>query len=236
MIILGLVGFMKIGLIADPHSNLAAFKAVLEDMPRVDQIICVGDLVGYAAEPNEVIDLVRSKRIQAVMGNHDYAAVTRDVRGFNSLAAQAALWTADKLSKENVKFLSNLPTQLRLDLKKKIYVVHGSPRDHLNEYVFPDYSNRELARAIEGVDAEVVVLGHTHVPMKRMIMGKLIVNPGSVGQPRDRDPRASYAVLTLGEEVGVTYRRTEYDVEVTAGKIKLEGLPEELAARLFFGW
>jgi putative phosphoesterase len=227
---------MKIGLMADPHSNLAALKAVLKDMPRVDQTICIGDLVGYAAEPNEVVNLARSKRIQAVMGNHDYAAVTRDVRGFNPLAAQAALWTAEKLSGENLKFLSNLPTQLKIDLKQKLYVVHGSPRDPLNEYVFPDYPNRELARILEGVDAEIVALGHTHVPMKRMIMGKLIVNPGSVGQPRDRDPRASYVVLTLGEEIEVSYKRVEYDTEATARKIRTAGLPEELAARLFFGW
>ncbi|HID60514.1 MAG TPA: metallophosphoesterase, partial [Hadesarchaea archaeon] len=95
---------MKIGVIADIHSNLSAFKAVLEDMPRVDQIVCAGDLVGYAAEPNEVVDLAKSKRLQVVMGNHDYAAVTRDARGFNPLAAQAALWTADKLTIENFKF------------------------------------------------------------------------------------------------------------------------------------
>jgi len=227
---------MKIGLIADPHSNLAAFKAVLKDMPRVDQIICVGDLVGYAAEPNEVVNLARSKHIQVVMGNHDYAAVTRDVRGFNSLAAQAALWTADHLSGENLKFLSNLPTHLELTLKQRLYVAHGSPRDPLNEYVFLDYPNRELAKILEDADAEIVVLGHTHMPMKRMIMGKLIVNPGSVGQPRDRDPRASYAVLTLDKEIEVSYKRTEYDVEDTARKIKAAGLPEELAARLFFGW
>ncbi len=231
-----LVRRMKIGLVADPHSNLAAFKAVLDDMPRVDQIICVGDLVGYAAEPNEVVTLARSKRIKVVMGNHDYAAVTRDVRGFNPIAAQAALWTADNLSEENLKFLSNLPTHLKLTLKQKLYVVHGSPRDPINEYVFPDYPNQELAKIVEGVDAEVVVLGHTHVPMKRMIMGKLIVNPGSVGQPRDRDPRASYGVLKLGEEIEVSYRRVGYDIEDTAKKIKAAGLPEELAARLFFGW
>jgi putative phosphoesterase len=231
-----LVKLMKIGLIADPHSNLAAFKAVLNDMPRVDQIICVGDLVGYAAEPNEVVNLVRSKNIRVVMGNHDYAAVTRDVRGFNSLAAQAVLWTANHLSGENLKFLSDLPTHLKLTLGQRLYVVHGSPRDPLNEYVFPDYPNRELAEILEGADAEIVVLGHTHVPMKRMIMGKLIVNPGSVGQPRDRDSRASYAVLTLNKEIEVSYKRTEYEIEDTAGKIKAAGLPEELAARLFFGW
>ncbi len=227
---------MKIGLIADIHSNLSAFKAVIDDMPRVDRIICIGDLVGYAAEPNEVINLVRSKRIQAVMGNHDHATVTRDVRGFNQRAAQAALWTADNLSEENLKFLSDRPTHLKLAQKQKLYVVHGSPRDPINEYVFPDCPNRELAKIVEGVDAEIIALGHTHIPMKRMIMGKLIVNPGGVGQPRDRDPRASYVILTLGKEIEVSHRRVEYDIEDTAKKIKAAGLPEELASRLFRGW
>lgn len=227
---------VKIGLISDIHSNLTAFKAVLKDMPRVDQIICVGDLVGYAAEPNEVVNLVKSKRIKAVMGNHDYAAITRDVRGFNPIAAEAALWTAEKLSEENIKFLSDLPTELKINLKQKLYVVHGSPRDHLNEYVFPEYSNKELAKITENLDADVVILGHTHVPMHRMIMGKLIVNPGSVGQPRDRDWRASYAILSFDDEIKVTFKRVEYDVEATSRAIKIAGLPEELAARLFFGW
>jgi putative phosphoesterase len=227
---------MKIGLISDLHSNLAAIKAVLEDMPRVDKIICVGDLVGYGAEPNEVVDLVRSKCIQAVMGDHDHAALTCDVRGFNSSAAKAALWTAEKLSGENLKFLSNLPTHLRLDIKQRVYVVHGSPRDPLKGFISRDQPNRELAGIIEGVGADVVVFGHTHVPMKRMVMGKLIVNPGSVGQPRDRDPRASYAVLTIGKDVEVSHSRVDYDIEGTAAKMRAAGLPEELAARLFFGW
>jgi diadenosine tetraphosphatase ApaH/serine/threonine PP2A family protein phosphatase len=158
------------------------------------------------------------------------------VRGFNSSAAKAALWTAEKLSGENLKFLSNLPTHLRLDIKQRVYVVHGSPRDPLKGFISRDQPNRELAGIIEGVGADVVVFGHTHVPMKRMVMGKLIVNPGSVGQPRDRDPRASYAVLTIGKDVEVSHSRVDYDIERTAAKMRAAGLPEELAARLFFGW
>ncbi len=228
---------MRIGLIADVHSNLQAFRAVIEDMPRLDKTICAGDLVGYAAEPNEVVNLAKSKRFLTVMGNHDHAALTRDVRGFNPIAAKAALWTADKLTAENARFLSKLPARLELKLgKHRIYVVHGSPRDPLSEYVFPDIPNYELARIVQDLDADVVILGHTHVPMNRMILGKLVINPGSVGQPRDRDPRASYAILTLGKKIKVEHRRVEYDPRKTAEKIKAAGLPEELAARLFFGW
>ena len=228
---------MKIGVIADPHSNLAALKAVLKEMPRVDEIICVGDLVGYAAEPNEVVELARAKRMRVVMGNHDYATVTRDVRGFNPLAAQAALWTADNLSKKNLEFLSNLPTHLELTFgKQKLYVVHGSPRDPLNEYIFPDTPNRVLAELVRDLDADIIMLGHTHIPMERVIFGKIVTNPGGVGQPRDRDPRASYVVLNLGEEVKASFHRVDYDVKITAEKIEAAGLPSELATRLFFGW
>ena len=228
---------MKIALVSDIHSNLAAFKAVLSDMPKVDEIICVGDLVGYGAEPNEVVNLARSKGIRSVMGNHDYAAVTRDVRGFNDRAADAAIWTSNNLKKENLDYLAKLPTHLDLTVEKqKVYLVHGSPRLPLTEYVFSDISNRDLAEIVKGVDADLIVLGHTHVPMERMIIGKTIVNPGGVGQPRDRDPRASYAVLRLNKDIKVEFRRVEYDVDVAAAKIKAAGLPEELATRLYFGW
>ena len=228
---------MKIGVIADPHSNLAALQAVLEDMPRVNELICVGDFVGYAAEPNEVVRLAGSKRMRAVMGNHDYAAVTRDVRGLDPIAARAALWTSEQLSKENLKFLSDLPTHLELSYgKQKLYIVHGSPREPLDERVFPDSPNRLLAELVRDLEADIILMGHTHMPMKRLIYGKLMVNPGGVGQPRDRDPRASYVVLNIGEEVEVEYRRVEYDVESTAQKMEVAGLPRELAMRLFFGW
>ena len=228
---------MKIGIMADPHSNLAAFQAVLKHMPKVDELVCAGDLVGYGAEPNEVIDLARKKGIQTVLGNHDYSAITRDVAGFNPFAAKAALWTAKNLRDDNVKYLRGLQEELRLTCGgKRIYVVHGSPRDPLFEYVFPDLPNRELLELMRNVEADVIVLGHTHVPMQRIIQGKLILNPGGVGQPRDRDPRASYMLLTIDGEISVEHERVEYDVEQTAKKIEAAGLPSELATRLYFGW
>jgi len=228
---------MRIGIIADPHSNLAAFQAVLKHMPKVDDIICAGDLVGYGAEPNEVTDLARRKDIRTVLGNHDYGAISRDVAGFNPFAARAVLWTADNLSEEKVKYLRGLREELTLTYgSRRIYVVHGSPRDPLFEYVFPDLPNRELLGLMRKVDADVIVLGHTHVPMQRVIQGKLILNPGGVGQPRDRDPRASYMLLTLDDEISVRHERVEYDIEETAKKIEAAGLPSELATRLYFGW
>ncbi len=228
---------MRIGIIADPHSNLAAFKAVLKHMPRVDALICAGDFVGYGGEPNEVINIARKKNIQAVLGNHDYAAVTRDVSGLNPPAARAALWTADELTEKNMKYLRDLPKKLKISLGDNlIYVVHGSPRRPLTGYIFPETPNRTLLDLVQGIDADIIVLGHTHVPMKRMILGKLLINPGGMGQPRDRDPRASYVLLTLGEEPNTRFERVEYDVDETAKKIKEVGLPAELATRLYFGW
>jgi len=228
---------LKIGIIADPHSNFAALQAVLKQMPKVDDIICAGDLIGYGAEPNEVIDLVKKRDIRTVIGNHDYGAISRDVAGFNPFAAKAVLWTADNLSEENGKYLRGLREELMLTYgDRRIYVVHGSPRDPLLEYVFPDLPNRELLELTRKVDADVLVLGHTHVPMQRVIQGKLVLNPGGVGQPRDRDPKASYMLLTLDDEISVKHERVEYDVEKTAKKIEAAGLPSELATRLYFGW
>jgi putative phosphoesterase len=228
---------MKVCVLSDIHSNLDAFQAVLKDMPKVDSIICAGDFVGYGAEPNEVVELALSKDIRAVLGNHDYGAIARDKSGFNPIAAQALLWTSEKLNKDNARYLRGLPEQLNMTLGgKRVFVVHGSPRDPLFEYVFPDVSSQELFQLTKDVAADVVILGHTHAPMTRMIQGKLVVNPGSVGQPRDRNPQASYAILDIREEVEVTQRRVEYDIEKTADKIKSAGLPSELATRLFFGW
>jgi putative phosphoesterase len=229
---------LKIAVLSDIHSNLTALKAVLEDLPKVDEILCLGDLVGYAAEPNEVVELVRERNIRCVMGNHDYAAVTGDVRGLNELAAGAALWTHRTLREENRRFLRSLPLEARLKLSgKSLYLAHGSPRDPLWEYVFPELPNSSLLEIVRGVEADLSLFGHTHVPMERKIFGKLVLNPGGVGQPRDLDPRASYMLLELdGEEPRIQIRRVKYDIDLTAKKIRTAGLPEELAARLYFGW
>ena len=227
----------KIGVIADPHSNLQALEAVLGDMPSVDSIICAGDLVGYGAQPNEVVDLARKRKIKTVLGNHDHAAVTLDTGGLSPVAAEVARWTAERLTPKNSRFLRGLPRETTLKKGgKSIYMAHGSPRNRLAEYIFPGTPNRVLIRMMGGVRAEIVILGHTHVPMQRVIQGKLLLNPGGVGQPRDRDPKASYAVLDLEGEPEVEFRRVGYNIAEAAGKIEEEGLPKELATRIHFGW
>ena len=231
-------GKMRIAVISDIHSNLPALEAVLEDLGRVDEILCAGDLVGYASQPNEVVDLLRRRGIPAVMGNHDYAAVTGEVEWFNPSARRAALWTRERLTEENRRYLRSLPEELRLTREGvRIYLVHGSPRDPLFEYVFPDLPQRQLLELVRGVEAQVILLGHTHVPMRRVIQGKLVLNPGGVGQPRDRNPRASCLVLTLEDgEAEAEFRRVEYDIDRAAEGIRKAGLPPELASRLYVGW
>jgi putative phosphoesterase len=227
---------VKVGVIADIHSNLAAFEAVLKDMPRVDKLVCAGDLVGYGAEPNEVVKLAKSKGIVSVLGNHDYGTMTRDSSGFNPIAARALEWTANHLSTSTASYLKGLPLRLTLE-NKRVHLVHGSPRDPLFEYIFPDIPNSELLKLVQDVDAELIIFGHTHVPMLRTIQGKLVLNPGSVGQPRDRDPRASYALVELKkDDIKVEHRRVGYDIELSAKHILDQGLPRELAIRLHFGW
>lgn len=228
---------MKVALISDLHSNLAALEAVFKDMPRVERILCAGDVVGYGAEPNEVIKLAKKKKVEAVRGDHDHAVATRDFRKLNRAASEVAGWTQKNMKEQGNDYLRNLKDSLQVTIGgHRLFVVHGSPVDPLWGRVTEENTNQEFAEAVGPADANVVVLGHTHVPLQRMILGKMVVNPGSVGQPRDEDPKASYAILELGKEVGVEFRRAVYDVEKTARSIKEKGLPEELASRLFFGW
>lgn len=206
-------------------------------MPQVDRIICAGDLVGYGGRPNEVVELAKSRDVLAVLGDHEHAIITRDFDSLDPLAKEAAPWTSDELTGENLEFLRGLPKSANFSEEgRDIYMVHGSPRNPFEECVYPDISNRILVKLTQKVDANVIVLAHTHIPMERTIQGKLIINPGSVGQPRDRDPNASYMVLKLGRGTEVESKRTSYDVDGASEAMREASLPEELATRLHFGW
>ena len=225
---------MRAGIIADIHSNLPALEAVLETIERldVDSILCAGDVVGYGAHPNECCARIRSLGVQSIAGNHDRAAITRAVSGLNPYAAAAAIWTGENLDNDSRAFLSELPPSLRIDSGegRAMAIHHGSDLNP-HEYVYEEDVDPGI---LERCSCEVVILGHTHVPFSTRLPSGIVTNPGSVGQPRDGDPRASLAVLDT-ESLRCEIHRIEYDIDEEAEGIRSAGLPEVLAKRLYIG-
>jgi putative phosphoesterase len=223
--------------ISDIHSNYDALQAVLSAIGDYDALVCLGDLVGYGAQPNEVVSEIRSLKPKAiVMGNHDYAVSTGDTSGFVQHAVQAVQWTRRKISPENLRHIASLRAKTTFTADGvKISLVHGSPRDPLNEYVYPDTMDFILRSLVEDSQGTILLLGHTHVPFVRKFDSMLIGNPGGVGQPRDGDARASYAILEPSAEPEFRIYRVPYDVDAAASKIVEGGLPRLLADRLYVG-
>jgi putative phosphoesterase len=226
----------RIAVISDVHSNLEALRAVL---PLVEgmEVYCLGDVVGYGANPNEVVEALRGRRVLTVMGNHDYAAATGETGMFNARAAMAAKWTAKELSGPNLSYLLSLPRERRLRLGGADgFLTHGSPDDSLWEYVEPETHSQLFGHYLEKLGVRFLGLGHTHVPFVMDEEKGIVFNPGSVGQPRDGDRRASYAVVRVdGARVKVENFRVEYDYETAGSKIRAAGLPGQLADRLRLG-
>jgi putative phosphoesterase len=222
--------------ISDVHSNLEALQVVLDEIGG-RELYCLGDVVGYGASPNEVISLLREKKATCVLGNHDLAAVDSNPSGFNSRAAVAAVWTSRRLRDANRHFLAELPRELTVELAgEKVYMTHGSPDDHLGEYVFPATHSDMFDFYLKKLSVRAIALGHTHLPFAWSDRDGVVFNPGSVGQPRDGDSRASYAILTVKRgRVEVEHKRVEYDIQTSARKIIDAGLPASLAQRLFEG-
>ena len=224
---------MRIAVLSDIHANRPALEAVLADVDRVrpDGIWAAGDLVGYYPWPNEVLEILRSRGVLAIRGNHDRAALTGDLSLFNDRAAEALRWTRVHLLPAGVGFLKGLPDRRReAVLGVDIAMYHGSPR-HDDEYVYPWNAHEEL---LDLARAEVVLLGHTHLPMALTSGSRLLANPGSVAQPRDGDPRASWGLLDV-ERRSFEVRRVPYDLGAVAAEVRRAGLPEELADRLAAG-
>ncbi len=229
---------MKLALISDIHSNLEAFEAVLEDIKRrgLKNILCCGDIVGYCANPNECCKLVRDNKVVTVKGNHDQNAVDlKNLDDYEETAAAALRWTNKQLSEENKEFLNNLPKMKSIDIKGlKILLLHGSVDNAL--YGMIDHRKPEsfYADQVERSKSDILAIGHTHIPMIKRVGGNMIVNPGSVGQPRDNRPLASYAVIDT-EIMSLDIIRIKYDMEKASKKIITAGLPRYLADRLFKG-
>lgn len=224
---------MKLAIIADIHSNLQALEAVMREMKRaeIDRIVCAGDIVGYGANPNECCHIVEEAAAHAVLGNHDISALTGDATGMNPYAATASRWTASALDEGSRRYLRSLETESKFEAgDRKIAMYHGSVRSAI-EYVYEDEINKDIVRSSGG---DLLVLGHTHVPYVKDFGSNMAINPGSVGQPRDGDPRASLAVFDT-KTGGCIVRRIVYDIGGASEAMHAVGLPGLLAERLFLG-
>ncbi len=229
--------FMReLAIISDIHGNLDALNAIMKHLGK-KSIYCLGDLVGYGANPNEVVEWVRENNVKCVMGNHEYAVVTGDASWFNPDAQRAVFWTRSNLKRENFDFIKKLPKKMELKVDAvRILFVHGSPDDPIFEYVLPDTHEGLFDYYLSKNNADVIGLGHTHIPFLYESDKGIIFNPGSIGQPRSNDPRACYAILTIdNNDVKVEHKLIEYDVESAANKIVGAGLPRFLAQRLYLG-
>lgn len=225
---------MLIGLISDVHSNIVALKAVIEELDQlgVKIILHAGDIVGYNPYPDETIDLFKKKKIVSIMGNHERAFITGDTSNFNPYAAAAMKWTRNAASRDSLNYILRLrDTTTIVANGERIVLFHESP-NNFQEYIFPGDVTPDLLSNING---NVLVLGHTHIPFTKDYGTRgLVVNPGSVGQPRDGNPDASFAVLdTVTRKI--EHKRTKYDIEKVIRDIFAAHLPEELAYRLRVG-
>ncbi|MEM2192340.1 MAG: metallophosphoesterase family protein [Candidatus Hadarchaeales archaeon] len=228
---------MKVGIIADVHSNIWALGAVLEKLGDVEKIVCAGDITGFYTRPNEVVEMLAEKNVLAVLGEHDQALLSGETRELRGAGRMAAIWSRGIANGKTLRFLKKLRPSVTFRIGgRRILIAHRTPSGGFPNGILPDTSTRDVVRAIMEIDADIIILGHNHLPLRRMALGKIIVNPGSVGQPRDRNPRASYAILKLGEDVEVEFQRVDYNVDAAAKEVIEAGLSEELVTRLKVGW
>jgi putative phosphoesterase len=237
---------MKLAVFSDIHANLHALEAVWADLEgqRPDAIYCLGDLVGYGAFPNESIDFVRARTIPTVMGNYDdgvgfdlddcgcvYKNVDDDRRGKQSL-----LWSRLHTTPERKAYLRGLPLQIREEALggRRVLFVHGSPRK-INEYLYEDRPRSTFEHVAKAAGCQVLFFGHTHLPYHKQVGRTVFVNTGSVGKPKDGDPRAGYVMVEIGGTIQVDFRRVAYDVTSAARAIRASGLPAHFADLLETG-
>ncbi len=224
---------MLVGLIADVHSNAVALKAVLSalEYSGVERILHAGDIVGYNPYPNETIELFKRNNIISISGNHDRAMVSGDTSGFYPYAKAALEWTRKVVLPVNSGYIKGLKNieYITID-EKRIFLVHGSLHD-IDEYIYPGNVSPDLLSA---ANADILVLGHTHIQFKKEYPEGIIVNPGSVGQPRDGNPDAAFAVLDT-DSGKIELERISYDIEKVIEDMLVAHLPEKLAFRLRAG-
>jgi predicted phosphodiesterase len=249
---------MRLAILSDIHANLAALEAVLADIDGdsgVEEIWCLGDVVGYGADPDACAELISERAALCLVGNHDLAVLgALDISSFSPAAAEAVRWTRDVAKPETLEFLERLEPA---DTSHEVALYHASPRDPVWEYVlWPD----QAAECIRAQDSRVSLVGHSHVALffalpedgasaggsdargaqagagtrLELDRGRWLINPGSVGQPRDGDPRAAWLDLDT-DNWAATYRRVQYEIDRAAEAIAATDLPEHLARRLYVG-
>jgi diadenosine tetraphosphatase ApaH/serine/threonine PP2A family protein phosphatase len=241
---------MRFAVISDIHANLHALETVLAEIDQdpVDEVWCLGDVVGYGPRPNECCDLIRERTAISLCGNHDLASLgLLDVADFSGDAATAARWTAGVLGDDQRAWLGSLAP---LGRREGVELFHASPRDPVWEYVL---SEEVALLSLEATTEPLVLVGHTHVALALALDGETIdgglarggvtveldgyrflINPGSVGQPRDGDPRAAWLLVDTATHTA-SFRRVPYPVEETQKEMRDAGLPETLAGRLAHG-
>lgn len=242
---------MRYLVVSDIHSNAPALEAVLRDAPVFDALVCLGDIVGYGPNPNECVDRLQDYELVCLAGNHDWGAVGQaDLLIFNRDARRALTWTQDEMKPSSYRFLRSLsPAHSLID---GVLLAHGSPRDPVWEYLV-DLSS--ATHSFQQFDFQTALVGHSHLPLilewreeKQGVRAfrpeadaqlhldgrRLILNPGSVGQPRDGNPMASYALLDT-EEMTWSLHRVSYPVEITQERMRAQDLPQRLIDRLEIG-
>jgi len=243
---------MKIGIISDIHSNSEAINSVLKNIKEVDEFICLGDIIGYGADPNYCIGKIKDLNCRCIGGNHDFGVIGKvNINYFNYTAKVAILWTSRQLKNENINFLLSL--NKKIELEDNVFAVHGSPRDPILEYIL----DKDTASLIfSKFDFKIFFVGHSHlagcfsfnknnnqIDYMNFSNGgfieihknkRYIINCGSVGQPRDGNPKASYGIYDLKYNA-VNIYRVSYPVHLTKSKIINAGLPRSLADRLSYG-
>lgn len=234
------VTVVKIAVFADVHSNLYSLEAVLKDIESkgIDRIYCAGDLVGYGPRPNEVIALIRSKKIPTVMGNYDDAIGNMrlicgcDYKDEESLrlGEKSIAWTRDNTTEESKAWLSGLPAEIKETISDcRVLFVHGSPKA-LNEYLYENTPDEYLNQLLEENNVDVLVCGHTHLPYVKKLKSGLVINAGSAGKPKHGNPNATYLVIDFMDGIPVhEIIEVAYNYEDTATEIERFGLPKEFA-------
>jgi len=230
---------VRLLIVSDIHSNFEALETVIEKAGDFDLAICAGDIVGYGPDPGDCVETLKRLKFRSVSGNHDLGVTTGEgsVSHFNVHAARAVNINRRLLNQDQMQWLGKLPKSLELDIEgARVSVYHGSPSRPTWEYVFPTEAEARAGEFFETTGADIIILGHTHVPHTHRTEDALLLNPGSVGQPRDGDPRASYMLVYIEDgETEVRHGRAEYDIDIVMERMRRLDLPAPMVTRLKHG-